>query len=103
MYTRLLFGEIQPGKTTDAWQVLEEFAHRVKQQKGCLLNQVLQNGNEIVGITTWETKEDVGAYADGEVARELFRRIIPLFMGAPTVKTFEVRLNLCDPAALKSA
>jgi len=101
MHTRLFFGEIQPGKATEAWRVLEEFTHRVRQQKGCVLNQVLQNGNDIVGITTWDTKEDLAAYADGEVARELFRRITPLFMGMPIVKTFEVKINLYDAVALK--
>lgn len=61
MYTRLFYGTMQPGKVDEAWQVLRKFAERVKQQKGCILNQVLQNGNEIVGITTWETKEDLAA------------------------------------------
>lgn len=101
MYTRLFYGTIQPGKVEEAWQVLNEFAQRVKQQRGCVLNQVLQNGNEIVGITTWETKEDLAAYADGEVARELFARITPLFMGRPTVRSYEVRLNLVDQTATK--
>jgi quinol monooxygenase YgiN len=103
MHTRLFYGEIQPGKAEEAWKVLEEFANRVKQQNGCVLNQVLQNGDEIVGITSWETQQDLAAYADGEVARELFKRIMPLFMGMPTVRTYEVKLNLCDPAALKPA
>lgn len=103
MYTRLFFGEIQQGKAEEAWQILNEFAQRVKQQKGCVLNQVLQSGNEIVGITSWQTQQDSASYADGELARELFRRITPLFMGMPTVRTFEVRLNLADPAALKPA
>jgi quinol monooxygenase YgiN len=103
MHTRLFYGQIQPGKAEEAWKVLDEFANRVKQQKGCVLNQVLQNGNEIVGITSWETQQDLAAYADGEIARELFRRIMPLFMGMPTVRTYEVKLNLCDPAALKPA
>jgi len=74
----------------------------VKQQKGCLLNQVLQNGNEIVGITTWETKEDLAAYADGDLARELFTRITPLFMGRPTARSYEVRLNRWDQEAMKT-
>jgi hypothetical protein len=52
MFTRLFYGTIQPGKMDEAWQVLSEFAQRVKAQKGCVLNQVLQNGNEIVGITS---------------------------------------------------
>ncbi len=103
MHTRLFSGHIQQGKADEAWQVLNEFALRVKQQKGCILNQVLQTGNEIVGITTWETQEDLTAYADSALARELFKRIGPLFMGMPTARTYEVRLNLCDPAALKPA
>jgi quinol monooxygenase YgiN len=103
MYTRLFFGEIQQGKAEEAWQILNDFAQRVKQQKGCVLNQVLQSGNEIVGITSWETQQDLASYAEGELVRELFRRITPLLMGMPTVRTFEVRLNLADPAALKPA
>jgi quinol monooxygenase YgiN len=102
MYTRLFYGTIQQGKAEEAWQVLHEFAQRVKQQRGCMLNQVLQNGNEIVGITTWETKEDLAAYADGELARELFARITPLFMGRPTARSYEVKLNLMDQAATRS-
>ncbi len=103
MYTRLFYGTIQPGKADEAWQVLNEFAQRVKQQKGCVLNQVLQNGNEIVGITSWDTQQDLAAYADSELARELFARITPLFMGRPTARSYEVRLNLWDQAATKPA
>jgi quinol monooxygenase YgiN len=103
MYTRLFYGEIQQGKAEEAWQILNDFAQRVKQHKGCVLNQVLQNGNEIVGITSWQTQQDLAGYAEGELARELFKRITPLFMGMPTVRTYEVRLNLADPAALKPA
>jgi quinol monooxygenase YgiN len=103
MFTRLFYGTIQPGKMDEAWQVLSEFAQRVKAQKGCVLNQVLQNGNEIVGITSWETKEDLAVYADSELARELFTRITPLFMGRPTARSYEVRLNLWDQAATKPA
>jgi quinol monooxygenase YgiN len=103
MHTRLFRGEIQPGKEEEAWQVLNEFAHRVKQQKGCILNQVLRSGREIVGVSTWESQADLAAYADGEIARELFTRITPLFMGMPTARTYEVKLNLCDAAATRPA
>ncbi len=102
MYTRLFYGTIQSGKAGEAWQVLNEFAQRVKEQRGCVLNQVLQNGDEIVGITSWETKEDLAAYADSELARDLFARITPLFLGRPTARSYEVRLNLWDQAATKS-
>ena len=94
MYTRLFYGTIQPGKTDEAWRVLNEFVPRVRQQKGCVFNQVLQSGNEIVGITNWETQADLTTYANSELSRELFRQITPLFMGAPTVRSYEVKLNL---------
>jgi quinol monooxygenase YgiN len=100
MHTRLFFAEIQQGKYNEAWQILSDFAQRVKQQKGCVLNQVLRHGNEIVGISSWNTQEDLAAYANGEVARELFRRITPLLMGVPRVQSYEVNMNLADPAAL---
>ncbi len=95
MYTRLFYGTIQSGKESEAMQVLQEFAHRIKQQyPACVLAQVLVSGREVVGISTWQTEEDLAAYADGEVARELFQRITPLFMGRPTVRSYEVKLNL---------
>jgi quinol monooxygenase YgiN len=64
MYTRLFYGTIQSGKEKEALTVLNEFVDRVKQLRGCLLAQLLQSGNEIVGISTWETKETLAAYAD---------------------------------------
>lgn len=102
MYTRLFYGTIQQGKSEEALQVLNDFAERVKQRKGCVLNQVLQNGNEIVGISTWETKEDLASYADSELARELFIRITPLFMGRPTARSYDVKLSLWDQSMTKT-
>jgi len=45
----------------------------------------------------------LAAYADGELARELFTRITPLFMGRPTARSYEVKLNLMDQAATRPA
>jgi quinol monooxygenase YgiN len=101
MHTRLFYGTIQSGKEQEALQVLNEFVDHVKQLRGCLLAQLLQNGNEIVGISTWATKEDLAAYADGEVARELFTRIMPLLMGRPTVRSYEVKRSLSEQTVTK--
>jgi heme-degrading monooxygenase HmoA len=65
------------------------------------VTQVLQSGNETVGITSWETKVDFATYADSAVARELFTRVTPLFMGMPIVRGYEVKVNLWEPAATK--
>ena len=67
-----------------------------------MLNQVLQNGDEVVGISSWGTKEDLAAYADSALAKELFTRITPLFMGRPTARSYEVKVNLWDKVALES-
>ena len=93
MYTRLFYGTIQTGKEQEAMAILREFVDRIQNETGCLLGQVLQNGNEIVGISTWESKEALAAYADGDIARELFTKITPLFMGRPTARSYEVKRN----------
>ncbi|MBI3246223.1 MAG: antibiotic biosynthesis monooxygenase [Deltaproteobacteria bacterium] len=102
MHTRLFYGTIQTGKEQEALAVLNEFVDRVKQLQGCLLGQLLQTGNEIVGISTWETKEDLAAYADSEVARELFTRITPLFLGRPTARSYEVKRSASEQAVTKT-
>jgi quinol monooxygenase YgiN len=101
MHTRLFHAEIQPGKEEAAWKILDELVPRVKQQRGCIFNQTLRSGTHVVGITSWKTSEDLARYADGELARELWSRISPLLMGAPVARTYEVRMNLCDPEALE--
>ena len=101
MYTRLFHAEIQQGKEEQAWKVLDEFVPRVKQRPGCIFNQTLRSGAHVVGITSWKTKEDLARYADSELARELWTRITPFLMGAPVARTYEVRMNMCDPEALE--
>jgi quinol monooxygenase YgiN len=93
MFTRLFYGTIQPGRGEDAWDVLHDIIPKVKGQQGCGQLQVLQSGDEIVGITSWETQEALAAYVDGDVARELFVRLTPLLMGKPTTRSYEVKVD----------
>jgi quinol monooxygenase YgiN len=102
MYTRLFYGTIQTGKEQEAMAILREFVDRIQQEPGCLLGQVLQNGSEVVGISSWENKEALPAYADGEIARELFTRITPLFMGRPTARSYEVKRNRAKQAVTQT-
>jgi quinol monooxygenase YgiN len=93
MYTRLFYGTIQPGKGEQAWGVLDDLIPKIKGQQGCGPLQVLQSGDEIVGITSWESREALASYVDGDVARELFARLTPLLMGKPTTRTYDVRVT----------
>jgi quinol monooxygenase YgiN len=101
MYTRLFYAEIQQGKEEQAWKVLDEFVPRVKQRRGCIFNQTLRSGTHVVGITSWKTNEELAQYADSDLARELWSRITPFLMGTPVARTYEVRMNMCDPEALE--
>lgn len=93
MFTRLFYGTIQPGRGDEAWGVLHDLVPKVKAEQGCGHLQLLQSGDEIVGITSWETREALAAYVDGDVARELMSRLTPLLMGKPTIRSYEVRVE----------
>ena len=62
-------------------------------QQESLPLQVLQSGDEIVGISNWETQEALVSYVDGDLARDLFTRLTPLLMGKPTTRSYEVRAS----------
>ena len=60
----------------------------------------------LVEVHVLAARDELQRPLDGvtvHVSRELFKRVGPLFMGMPTARTYEVRLNMCDPAALKPA
>jgi quinol monooxygenase YgiN len=101
VHTRLFYATIQPGRVADAMAVINHLVEKVRTQQGCMAIQVLQGGDDVVGITTWETDEDLAAYADGDVAREMFTRLTPLLMGMPQTKSYEVKVNFWEPAATK--
>ena len=101
MHTRLFYAEIQPGKEEEAWKVLDEFVPLVNKRRGCIFNQTLRSGSHMVGISSWQSQEELAQYADSELARELWSRITPFLMGVPVARTYQVRMNLCDPEALR--
>ena len=93
MYTRLFYGTIQPGRADEVLAVLHDIIPKVKAQPGCGLLQVLQSGDEIVGISNWESQDALVSYVDGDLARELFTRLTPLLMGKPTSRSYEVKAS----------
>jgi quinol monooxygenase YgiN len=94
VYTRLFYATVQPAKNAEAWTVLDELLPRIRAHEGCLQVQVLQGGDDLVGITDWTSKEALAAYADGDVARELFSRLTPLLMGAPTTRSYLTKVTI---------
>jgi len=93
MYTRLFYGTIQPGRAEEVWAVFDDIIPKVKAQDGSGPLQVLVSGDELVGMSTWETQEALASYVDGDLSRELFVRLAPLLMGMPTTRSYEVRMS----------
>lgn len=93
MYTRLFYGSIQPGRADEVWAVFDDIIPKVKAQPGSGPLQVLVSGDEVVGISSWESQEALASYVDGDVARELFSRLTPLLMGKPKSRSYEVKAS----------
>src|SRR5207253_356575 len=88
VHARIFTARIQPGMAADARSVVSRVCLRVLDEPGCEQVQILQSDEEIVGITTWETREELAAFVDGPISKELFSEILPLLMGAPTTSTY---------------
>ena len=52
-------------------------------------------------MSRWETTATLAAYADGEVARDLFTRITPLMLGRPTARSSEVKRSVSEQEVKK--
>jgi quinol monooxygenase YgiN len=94
MYTRLFYATVQPGHADEAQTVIDDLVPKIKGSRGCLHIQVLRGGDDIVGITDWESQDALAGYADGEIARELFSRLAPHLMGVPSTRSYEMVINL---------
>jgi quinol monooxygenase YgiN len=94
VYTRLFYATVQPSRGDEAWAVINDILPRIKASPGCLHVQVLQGGDDIVGITDWASTDALAGYADGDVAKDLFTRLTPLLMGMPTTRSYNMIVDL---------
>jgi quinol monooxygenase YgiN len=94
VYTRLFYATIQPGQDDEAMTVVNSILPKIRESEGCLHVQILKGGEDLVGITDWASTQALSAYADGEVAKELFTRLTPLLMGVPTTRSYDMIVNI---------
>ena len=92
MLVRLTFVNFLIGKLDEAKQIFhEEIAPFVKQQKGnidCKLLEPVDDSDDYISMSLWETKEDADAYHASGVYREMVDRIQPLYSKNPVLKVF---------------
>jgi heme-degrading monooxygenase HmoA len=86
-------GQAKPGKMSTVLRVVSEQSEKVKTIPGFLFAQVLQNGDEMLVVSSWRTERDVRTYMHSALAQETLTRLAPLLVCAPTVKTFPIHLS----------
>ena len=91
-YCRVLEAKAQPGQIEAAVLVLQERLDRVRQVSGFLFVQIMQEGDEVIAVSSWRTSKDLRAYAESQLAHDLLNALIPLCVSPPRVRTFNLRL-----------
>ena|SRR5258705_11432235 len=101
MYVRLTFLNFLPGKAEEAKKIYNnELVPVVKQQKGnldCRLLEPIDQANDYVSMTTWESKEDSDAYQVSGVYAQLVNRVRELYAKDPVLKVYSTQ-NVLEPA-----
>jgi heme-degrading monooxygenase HmoA len=95
MYARVLWGKIKMGM----WDEYERYYDQkiisstegVKGFRGRRLLRSLENPDEGISISLWETKEDMENYVKSPRRQELARDAEKLYSGEYWVKHFEVK------------
>jgi len=88
-------GQAKPGKMPAVLQVVFEQSEKVKlvSGSGFLFAQVLQNGDEMLVVSSWRTERDLRVYMQSALAEAMLTRLAPLLACTPTVKTFPIHLS----------
>ena len=93
MHCRMFGGQAKPGKMPAVLQIVSEQSEKVKKISGFLFAQVLQNGDEMLVVSSWRTERHLRVYMHGALAQETLTRLAPLLACTPTVKTFPIHLS----------
>lgn len=92
MFCRVLEAKVQPRKMEQALAIFSQQMEQVKNTSGFLLAQALQNGDDLMVVSSWRTEKDIRGYAASDLARDILARLSALAVEPPVVKSFAMRL-----------
>ncbi len=92
MYCRVLEGKLLPNRGAEAVKIVKEQVNKVKEARGFQFAQALQGEDDFIVVSSWQSEKDLHAYAESDIAHEVLSRLSPLLVGAPTVRTFAIKL-----------
>ena len=97
MLARVAWGKVKPG----TWQEYEQVYHdailpETRSVKGLVFRELLQgvdDPNEGISLTLWESREDLDAYEQSGLYQGLVERARAFYVGEFWVKHFDVKLG----------
>lgn len=92
MYCRVVEGKLLPNRGDEAVRIVKQQADKVKEARGFQFAQALQSNDDFIVISSWQNEKDLRAYAESDIARGVLSGLSPLMEGAPTVRTFAIKL-----------
>lgn len=96
MYARVTTVQVQPGKIDDGIQIFRDAVLPAAQQqpgfKG-VLQLVDRSNNKSIGITLWETEDDMKAGEASGYYQQQIAKVAPLLAEQPVRETYEVSMR----------
>ncbi len=101
MYVRLTYLKFLPGKVEEAKRIYNsELVPVVKKQKGnldCKMLEPIDNADDYISMTVWDSKEDADAYQTSGVYRQLVDRVRDSYARDPVLKVYSAE-SIMEPA-----
>jgi len=101
MVVRLTYLSFLPGKAEEAKTIYKnELAPVVRQQKGnldCKLLEPVDEADDYISLTVWESKEKADAYHSSGVYTQLVNKVKEFYSKNPVLKVFTTE-SILEPA-----
>lgn len=101
MLVRLTFVNFLIGKLEEGKRIYhDELMPVVRQQKGnldCRLLEPIDDSDDYISMTVWETKEDADAYHASGIYRDLVDKIQAIYSKNPVLKVYSTE-KMMEPA-----
>jgi heme-degrading monooxygenase HmoA len=92
MFARNVSFRLKPGRSTEFTQVFDkDILPLLRKQKGFQdeIALVAPTGDDAIGISLWNTKENAETYARGSYS-DVLKTLQPMIQGEPRVQTYDV-------------
>ena len=88
---RILEARARPGASDAIAELFVQQAAAIAEGvQGVVFAQALRSGDQLLGVSCWRSQQDMERYLELDATRAFYRRLPPLLMGVPAVRTYEV-------------